>query len=346
MIRLSATHNLFLSLLCLTLVSAPIALHSQMPAGPNRPAAVPEGYLITPMGYFHPSCVKHVAKDDVLHPDEMAIQHGDGSFDAMPTCAYPHYTAKGEVVPLDPSDNAAATAKGEKVALGPSADAKTDDPPFIGHSWMEAIYAETSSSYGKITTEFKVPPGPASWDGQTIYFFPGMQDYKGVKTIIQPVLGWGADSTYAHSWSISSWNCCTKGTVYVSPLEPTKSGDTIYGEVVNQCSAGTLECGQWTIYTTDKTTGAWTKLWNESNFGQTFNWGFGAVLEVYNITRCSDYPSGGKLESYDVDFYNDKFQKISSPTWYLWKLWPGLSPQCGYGGYLDTSSGSEMTLTY
>ena len=41
--------------------------------------------------------------------------------------------------------------------LGPSKDAKVEPPPFIGHSWIEAIYARTSSSYGAISTEFKVP---------------------------------------------------------------------------------------------------------------------------------------------------------------------------------------------
>jgi hypothetical protein len=30
---------------------------AQKLAGPNRPAVVPEGYVITPFGYFHPSCV-------------------------------------------------------------------------------------------------------------------------------------------------------------------------------------------------------------------------------------------------------------------------------------------------
>ena len=27
-----------------------------------------------------------------------------------------------------------------------------------------------------------------------------------------------------------------------------------------------------------------------SSFGQTFNWAFGGVLEVYNVAQCSDYP--------------------------------------------------------
>jgi hypothetical protein len=34
------------------------------PAGPNRPANVPDGYVITPVGYFHPSCVQSLAKGE------------------------------------------------------------------------------------------------------------------------------------------------------------------------------------------------------------------------------------------------------------------------------------------
>jgi hypothetical protein len=338
MVRLLASQKVSLCLFSIALASAWTVAQAQVPAGVSRPASVPEGFQPTPMGYFHPSCVKIVAKGDVLHSDELAIYHQDGSIDAMPACAYPHYTAAGELVSTE-------LAK----------DAQSNEPPTIGHSWMVAVQAYTKTSFGKITTEFKVPKAPSSHDGQIIYLFPGMQEYPEVKqeTIIQPVLGWNTPSQYfkggPNVWSITSWNCCTNGTLYVSPGERVNTGDTIYGEVVNQCSAGTLECGKWTIYTEDKSNGAWTKLSNESNFGQTFNWVFGNVLEVYNVKKCSDYPEGGKLEATDVSVYNDKFQKLSmdAPFWYT-SLPAGknASPQCGYGAYLDTATGSSMTITY
>jgi hypothetical protein len=319
------------------------AAHAQVPAGKDRPASVPEGYLATPMGYFHPSCVKQTAKGDVLHPDEMAIHHADGSFDSMPVCAYPHFTAKGVLVPLEPTKDS-GTAKRELSPLNPSEEAKGEEPPFIGHSWMVDIEAYTSTSFGEITSEFKVPKAPTSHDNQTIYLFPGLQDYNSAKTetILQPVLGW--DAYYTNAWGIASWNCCVKGTLYVSTPEPAKTGDTIYGEVINQCKSGTLECTKWTVKTEDKTTGAFSDLHNESNFGQTFNWAFGSVLEVYNVAKCSDYPQGGSLESTGVTLYNDKFQKIT-PTWYLSLDDKGGSPQCNYSGHLDGNT-STMTITY
>jgi len=64
-------------------------------AGAKRPAAVPAAYVITPFGYFHPSCVQQLAKGDVLHQDEMAVEHANGTSDKIPACAFPHYRADG-----------------------------------------------------------------------------------------------------------------------------------------------------------------------------------------------------------------------------------------------------------
>jgi len=38
-------------------------------AGPNRPPQVPEGYVITPFGYFHPSCVLRAVEGETLLAD-------------------------------------------------------------------------------------------------------------------------------------------------------------------------------------------------------------------------------------------------------------------------------------
>lgn len=323
-------------------------LNSPVFASAYRPANVPEDYVATPIGYFHPSCVKQVAKDDALHPDESLIYHADGLVEAMPECEYAHYTADGELVSEELPSEDSETAKGKQVPLNAGTDPASEEPPYIKHSWIVAVNAETSSSYGKVIAKFKVPKAPSSHDGQIIYLFPGLEDYKKTKTetIVQPVLGWNTPYyKTADEWSITSWNCCVKGTVYVSPGEKVNTGDTIYGEVVNQCKAGTLECGDWTIYTEDESSGAWTKLYNESNFKQTFNWGFGSVLEAYYIKRCSDYPEGGSMKSTDVTLYNDKFKAVT-PTWYTWlPAGSSATPQCNYGAHLDGST-SAITITY
>jgi hypothetical protein len=294
------------------------AVQALTPAGPNRPPAVPEGYVITPFGYFHPTCVMQLAEGDMLQPDEDAIKHADGSFESMPACAFPHYKADGEMVASDPA---------------------SAEPPKIGDSWVEAMSASTTSSYGQLDGIWKVPPAPTSHDGQTIFFFTGLKDYKDAVNILQPVMGWNSD--FHDAWGIASWNCCAKGTTYKSSPVPVNTGDTISGEMAFTCKPGTVSCGSWNIAMGDYTTHKVTYLINSSSHGQTFNWAFGAVLEVYNVIKCSDYPPNGSFVT-NAQLLDYKF-KEALPSWTLSKLYTKLTPQCGYGAHANSS---EITLTY
>jgi hypothetical protein len=321
--------NALLKLIAIAIMSVAglTAAHAQMPAGPNRPATVPAGYLITPFGYFHPSCVVHLAQSDELQPDAQVIKHANGTLAPMPACAYPHYRADGEKVV---GDDVGAAA------------------PNISHSWIVSESVTTSSSYGGLHAYWSVPPTPASNNGQTLYFFPGLEDANDVITIIQPVLGWNSD--YKDAWGIASWNCCETGTTYEATPEPVSSGDTILGYMFDTCSAGTESCSSWDIVTWDLQNGKFSELLDTSSFGQTFNWAFGGVLEVYNIAQCSDYPNtpngdtGGwnATSFYGLLLYNDQFVKITSPAWSLTKWASGLTPQCNYGG----SKPNQLLLTY
>ena len=160
-------------------------IEAQAPAGPHRPAQVPENYVITPFGYFHPSCVIHLTKGDALIEGGRVIQKSDGST-LTPVCNYAHYTARGEKI-----------AAGAKIL-----------PPTIGHSWIASESTTTNTSYGEILADWYVPSLPLSNDNQTLYFFPGLEDTS-VISIIQPVLGWNAD--FPNGWGIASWNCCISG---------------------------------------------------------------------------------------------------------------------------------------
>src|SRR5580700_10471927 len=93
--------TLALAATCLFGLSLMTAAQALPLAGPKRPATVPAGYVITPFGYFDPSCVTHLAKGDVLRQDEKAIEHANGTYDTMRVCAYAHYTADGEKVTGD-----------------------------------------------------------------------------------------------------------------------------------------------------------------------------------------------------------------------------------------------------
>jgi hypothetical protein len=153
-------------------------------------------------------------------------------------------------------------------------------------------------------------------------------------TIIQPVLGWNAD--YGSAWGIASWNCCKKGTVWEATPAPVNVGDHLFGSMYNNCSAGTTKCSSWTIYTGDLENGNASVLVT-SNLGQTFNWAFGGVLEVYYITQCSDYPAPTNylqgIGFYNQTVLNDEFVSIT-PAWTVTNVSGGLTPQCNYGGSL------------
>jgi len=305
--------------LLLAVTAIPFA-QAQKQAGPNRPSAVPAEYVITPFGYFHPSCVRGVANGDTVLADGR-VQHTDGTVDAnAPVCSYPHYTARGDVI--------AAGASGL-------------NPLVIAHSWIEDGATTTSTAYGKLTATWPVPSAPTTYDGQTVYLFPGLVDYYTDETIIQPVLGW--NSFFGEVWSIASWNCCPSGTSWYSSPVQVNTGDTIYGTIKSTCKAGTESCSKWNITTEDKTIHQSTTLSKTPSEGQTFNWAQSGALEVYEIVQCSDYPPNDATTFSKVALYDYYFHKISNPGWSFTDYYNGLDPQCNYGGQVTATS---VTLDY
>jgi uncharacterized repeat protein (TIGR02543 family) len=291
-------------------------LVAQAPAGPRRPSSVPSGYVITPSGYFHSSCVLHLAKGEMLVADGRVLQRADGTLEEIPVCKYPRYTARGEMI------------------------APTLRPPSISHSWIEDFSVTTGTSFGEVTATWPVPSAPTSSDGQIVYFFPGLEDVNDIVSIIQPVLGWNAD--FSGAWGIASWNCCVSGTTQESSPVRVNLGDTIQGTVKSTCSAGTLSCSTWNITTDDVSSGGSTTLSNSPNEGQTFNWAFAGVLEVYNIVQCSDYPPNGEI-TFNAALYDDEFNQLSNPGWSFTNLASGLTPQCSYGGQ---GASKQVTLDF
>jgi hypothetical protein len=310
-----------ITLLAITmLVGGLTAAQALTPAGPGRPASVPRDYVVTPFGYFHPSCVTPVGEGDTVRQDENAIQHSDGTYDNIRVCAYPHYKANGEKV---------------------TGDVRAVKEPTISHAWVESASTTTNTSFGALSAYWNVPAAPTTNDGQTLFLFPGMEDYNDVVTIIQPVLGWNSD--YASAWGIASWNCCAKGTVFEGPPVRVNSGDVIFGEIFNTCGPGILSCPSWYIDTYDRNLGKGSVLRSTSSEAQIFNWAFAGVLEVYNVARCTDYPANNfKFSFYDLTLVNNDGDQIANPEWFVTNSSAGLTPQCNYGGAMV----QQVQLTY
>ncbi len=274
--------------LALLTSTALLTASAQIPAGKNRPASVPEGYVITPFGYFHPTCVQSI--------DSGETASGNAS------CSYPRYAPDGT-----PRPQASATAPTPEI-----------------NGWIEStnIVAPKNRSFSAIYNSNIVPSSPSNDEGQTLFFFPGLEDVNDPNTsILQPVLAY-----YGGSWTVTNWNCCLNGiTVHSTPFT-TWPGHQIVSSTTENCKPGTLSCGNWNITSEDVDTGSSTTLLKTPSQGQVFNWAFGAVLEPYGVNNCNDYPD--KPETYHMVVLDERLMPVV-PHWSV-SVNSTASPQCGY----------------
>lgn len=272
----------------------------------------PADYVITPHGFFHPSCVVTLAADET-QKDDGTIVNAAGVVRTTAPCSYPHYNHLGQAV----AANAVMPATAQ--ASGTAAAASVDLPDVNG--WVESSSDDSHGALQWISANWQVPAAPAIAGSQVVYYFPGIEDINNVQTIVQPVLGW-----FSGGWSIASWNCCKDGNVTHSAIIPVNAGDELYGYTYGTNCDGNGQCPSWTIYTQDQTNNTSTTL-NSSSFGQVFNWSFGGVLEAYGIQHCAQYPANGSLA-----FTNIVTAQVGGNAVSI--NWPGgagsQSPNCGY----------------
>lgn len=308
------------------------AVHAQAPARPNRPAGVPDGYVITPFGYFHPSCIQHVANGDTVLAEKRAIRHGDGTYENIQNCNYPRYGANGKVI----------------------VNGAEETVPAPNHTYVEdaVLGIGTHINFGSIVANWIVPPKPITNHGQTIYLFPGFATTASVQTgltsILQPVLGWNADTAYPGVWDIASWWCCLTGYVWEGPPVKVNVGDTIFGKVVSTCSAGTEACPSWDIYTKDVTSGLATSLvislpLDQQGYPPLMYAAYAGTLEEWNVVACTDYPSNGSITFSNIVLDDYNFNQISSPGW-TYIMDSSLRPNCSFAA--GQFAGSQVTLKW
>lgn len=158
-------------------------LHNTVPvAGAGRPATVPDGYVNTPAGYFHPSCVRSLVKGERLLPDGR-VQHSDGTVDQeAAVCVYPRYSPAGNQIGLIASNKTAQEATNTMATTAPVINGYLLD--------ANATTGSATTSYGALIARWTVPPQPTANDGQVLFLFPGFEDIDAVDSVLQPVLGW------------------------------------------------------------------------------------------------------------------------------------------------------------
>ncbi len=159
------------------------------------------------------------------------------------------------------------------------------------NGWIESYNSSTMGALSSLSATWVVPAAPAAPnDGQTIYFFNGLEGLPTVESILQPVL------TFSNgAWTATSWNCCKAGTTYYGNSIDVNAGDVIVGTVTGtQCGASSGLCNAWSIQTLDQNTGEAAVL-QTSAWGVAENWVFAGVLEVYGVASCDDLPASGEL---------------------------------------------------
>ncbi len=280
----------------------------------NAPPDVPRDYVVTPNGFFHPSCVQRIEPDETLRADGV-VARADGSVRQVAQCAYPHYAADG------------ARLIGDEVPQ-PTLHAPANPPDINGWVAYASYTLPRANASVYIAANMSVPTAPTVHSGQVVYFFPGLEDIEHVQTIVQPVLGWNAFND--NGWTIASWNCCMNGQTWHSPPVAVDSGVTLEGRVSGSNCVGS-QCADWTILTRDPVNDHDTTL-DTSGYGQVFDWVFGAVLEAYGITQCGELPQSRTEEFSQIVVYALR-SSVSTPVAQHLAWDPTIlanSPACSY----------------
>lgn len=259
---------------------------------------IPPDYLVTPSGYYHPTCV-HSLDDGQFLDDLNRVRNSSGAVvRKLKPCGYPVYH----------SDSSLADA----------ADSSAIPPPTV-NGWTVASYYVNPSSVLSLSATWSVPPAPTTSNGQIIYLFPGLQPANNAY-ILQPVLGW-----YSGTWKIfAAYVWSATGYVY-GPMRQVSPNHTLSGTVnsaITRCSSYSV-CFSTAINIRDVTSGASSSLSVNVDGRSPLTSAFGAVLESYYVNYCSDFPASGRTLFSDIRF-NGALQ-------FYWTSWVGaVSPACGY----------------
>ena len=334
----------------------------------NRPSNVPKEFIITPNGYFHPSCVMALEPGDVVDAEKNWVTRQGYPTKSL-QCDYSHYDADGKEIQATVRGGSATPAAECPVPNGPCPGAG-GNPPSSWVIWDSIFLASPVELYWQTMI---VPNAPAVVSGQIIYFFPGLQQQEGSSsdsylTILQPVLAWsgvwvlnGISYGYQNQWEMASWNCCYQGVEVFSTPVVVSPGDIVLGEMSgNDCNVTTGVCSTWNVGMEDQITLKSTQLTATKTYGQYYQEMFGGVLEVYGLGSCNEFPSNSTLFGENNNTYEYgppfAFRYVGKdPVWNYSPpggSWPATTnphtnaPSCGYSSVPVPNSGGAFYFTY
>ncbi|KAJ7437982.1 hypothetical protein B0H11DRAFT_1007816 [Mycena galericulata] len=140
-----------------------------------------------------------------------------------------------------------------------------------------------SNPIGLFNTTWTVPPAPATWDDQTLFFFNAIQPSETGDAILQPVLQYGYSTAGGGDfWAVASWYLYGFETFYTAPVT-VSVGQQLNGEIrLIGTSGGTYN------YVTQFTNIPGTTL--EADGVEQLTWA-AETLETYDVIQASDYPT-------------------------------------------------------
>jgi len=149
-----------------------------------------------------------------------------------------------------------------------------------------ANWYNTGSPISYFTTNWPVPPVPATNHDQTIFLFNSIEPASG-SAILQPVLQFGPSAAGGGSyWAVSTWY--VGSATYYTPLVSVSVGQVLEGIIELTSSSGSsfnYESGFANIEGVIELSGSDELVWATE------------TLESYGVTTGTDYPEGSTVFS-------------------------------------------------
>jgi hypothetical protein len=267
-----------------------------------RPATVPSEFVLTPYGYFHPSCVVEVRPGETV--GQGRILQANGLSRPIAGCQHPSFDNQGRAISRD----------------APVRPSSIDGFP---------DYADQDGPIDTLLAHWDVPESPSVSGLQVLRFFtelkPSVPSQLGAH-FLAPILTWQNGS-----WTGAAWDCCRGGTVFHSTPMTVQPGHTIQGQIAGRNCSRPGDCSLWHVVFEDikNSDTPLTDLF-VAGVGEVFDHAVGGAFQAVNVDSCRQYPPGG------IGFSAFFLSLLGQPVAQNWSPHKGtVSPDCG-GGTIAT----------
>ena len=225
------------------------------------------------------------------------------------------------------------------------------NPSGYGNGWVEASQWELSlgsqDNIAQLINYWYVPAPPAE-DGALVFMFNGIEP-SGTEGILQPVLQYGDNGNFGGDYyTFASWLVGSGYAFYSTPYV-VSPGDYLFG---NTAQDGVNGDGVSYYVSAGDTTMHQESVLTLTNAPLHWVWAFAGVLEAYNVTSCSQYPSplgGGPEETHfrqtriGHNYPNTEDYKTQKFYGAEYDYFGSGGPQCNFSVSI---SGTTSLLTY